>query len=350
MMDFVAVIMAGGKGQRFWPLSTAERPKQFLDLEQEGRTLIQRTYDRILPLVSGPETVYVATSDLYQDLVLEQLPLSPDNLIVEPVGRDSGPAVALASLRLQARHPGAVAGFFSADHRIGLAEAFRTTVRHAADLAHTEGGIVTIGIQPKRPATGYGYIQAGEKVGDHGYRVRQFVEKPSLERAQRYLDEGGYSWNAGIFVWPLETILAELDRYAPQLMQPLRKAVASDAVTEVFPTLQKISVDYAVMEQSDRVFVVPGDFDWDDIGDWVALERLIKRGNAANTVVGRHVGRESAGNIVYTETEDDIVVTLGVKDLVVVKRGNVVMLVHKDRVQDIKGLLSDERLQTLTVA
>ncbi len=354
MSKFLAVIMAGGKGQRFWPLSTPDKPKQFLDLERSGRSLIQATFERILPLVDSPADIFVATGERYSDLVTEHLPEVPSaNLILEPVGRDSAPAVALTALTLYERHPDAVAGFFSADHRIGKPEAFRKTVRRAITLAEEKAGLVTLGIQPTRAATGYGYIQAGEAVGD-GYRVRQFVEKPNPAKAERYLAAGGYSWNAGIFVWPVKVILAELDLHAPELMTALRAAWREDRLLEAFPDLPKISIDYAVMERTDKAFVVPGDFDWDDIGDWVALERLLKQddaeaGTAANTVVGTHVGLETSGNIIYTDAADDVIVTLGVEDLIIVKRGNAVLLVHKSRVQDLKKVLDDERLLKFAV-
>ena len=350
MSKFLAVIMAGGQGQRFWPLSTPEKPKQFLDLERTGRSLIQATYDRVLPLVDSPADVFVATSERYGKLVQEHLPEVPGtNLILEPVGRDSAPAVALASLTLHERNPDAVAGFFSADHRIGKPEAFRETVRQAVALAEDAEGLVAIGIKPTWPATGYGYIQAGEPVGD-GYRVRQFVEKPNAAKAELYLAEGGYSWNAGIFVWPLEVILSELDLHAPNLMNPLRAAQRANRIAETFPSLTKISIDYAVMERTGKAFVIPGNFDWDDIGDWAALERLLKRDkDEANTVIGTHVGLETAGNIIYTEAADDVIVTLGVENLVIVKRGNAVLLVHKDRIQDLKKVLGDERLLEFAV-
>ena len=351
MSKFLAVIMAGGKGQRFWPLSTPDKPKQFLDLERSGRSLIQATFDRVLPLVDSPADVFIATGERYSDLVREHLPEVPNgNLILEPVGRDSAPAVALASLTLYERHPDAVAGFFSADHRIGKPEAFRDTVRRAAALAEETTGLVTIGIRPTWAATGYGYVQAGEPVGE-GYRVQKFVEKPNAAKAERYLAAGGYSWNAGIFVWPVEVILTELDRYAPDLMKPMRAARRENRLLEAFPNLPKISIDYAVMERTDRAFVVPGDFAWDDIGDWVALERLLEQEDgAANTVVGTHVGLETSGNIIYTDAADDVIVTLGVENLVIVKRGNAVLLVHKDRVQDLKKVLDDERLTTFAVS
>lgn len=350
---FIAVIMAGGQGQRFWPLSTAGKPKQFLDLSNSGRTLLQSTFDRVLPLAGSPVNVMVATADRYVDLVCAQLPELPiENLLVEPQPRDSAPAIALASLTIEQRYgPDAVVGFFSSDHEVGDGASFHRSARAAIELAGSADGLVTIGITPTRPATGYGYIHLGEPVGlDTGHRVARFVEKPNLHTAEAYLAAGDYLWNAGIFVWRVGTALAELDVHEPELMLPLREAFGNGTVTETFPHLKKISIDFALMERTDRALVVPGDFGWDDIGDWVALERLIAPVDGpggANTVVGRHVGMDAARNIVYTDNPEDVIVTLGVNDLVIVKRGNAVMLVHKDRVQEIKTLLADERMAEL---
>ena len=339
-----AVIMAGGQGQRFWPLSTADRPKQFLDLERRGRTLLQATFDRLLPLTGGPERVYVATAARYLALVREQLPELPTgNLLVEPTARDSAPAIALASLAIEARTGGATLGFFSSDHRIGDVAAFHAAVRRAVELAEAESGLVALGITPTHPATAYGYIERGEPVGT-GYRVRSFVEKPSVERARAYLEAGSYLWNAGIFVWRSDIILRELDAHASDIMVPLRSAATERRIDTVFPTLPKISIDFAVMERTDRAFVVPVACDWDDIGDWLALERLLEHDADANTVVGQHVAHEASGNIVYTHDPHDVIVTVGVHDLVVVKHGNIVLLVAKDRVADVKRLLGDGRL------
>ena len=344
--EFVAVLMAGGSGQRFWPLSTPERPKQFVDLERSGRSLLQATYDRLLPLTGHPDRMYVATAARYVALVREQLPDLPGaNLLVEPQARDSGPAIALAMLAIQERHPEAIAGVFSSDHRIIDVPAFQAAVRDTAAMAQRLDGLLAIGIQPTHPATGYGYIEVAEPL-DHGFRVARFVEKPTLERATAYLSSGGYLWNAGIFVWRPRTLLNELERYAPDIVVPLRAAIGDRALAEVFPTLPRISIDYALMERSDRVYTVPGSFGWDDIGDWVALERLVGRdaGDPLNTVVGRHVGHRAAGNIVYTEDPNDVIVTVGVENLVIVKRGNTVLLVRKDRIADIKHVLGDSRL------
>ncbi|MGL4611006.1 MAG: mannose-1-phosphate guanylyltransferase [Trueperaceae bacterium] len=349
MRPFSAVIMAGGKGQRFWPLSTSDKPKQFLDLERSGRTLLQSTFDRLLPLVQNPEAIFIATAQKYLDLIREQLPMIPErNLIVEPEARDSAAAVAYASLTVHRHHPDTIVGFFSSDHRIGNVSTFQSTVQQATLLASSTEGLITIGITPTRPATGYGYIQAAEAVEYGGFHVGKFVEKPNLPKAQRYLESGNYFWNAGIFVWPAKTILEELHRYAPELMGPLQEAFEHDRIPQVFPSLKKISIDYAVMEHSEKVYVIPGNFEWDDIGDWVALERLLQTEEEHNTVVGTHVGLETSNNIIYTENPEDVIVTLGVENLVIVKQGNTILLVHKDRVQDIKKLLEDERLAELT--
>ena len=344
---FVPVIMAGGRGQRFWPLSTADRPKQFLDLERSGRTLLQATFDRLVPLAGAPERVFVATGSRYVALVREQLPELPgSNVLVEPVGRDSAPAVALASLAIQARLGDATLGFFASDHRIEDVPVFHAAVRDAITLAEREEGLVTLGIAPTRAATGYGYIERGAPLG-RGFRVRRFVEKPNADRAAAYVKDGGFLWNAGIFVWRSDVILAELDAFVPELMVPLRRAIEERRLAEVFPTLPATSIDYAVMERTERALVVPVSCGWDDIGDWVALERLLQGTQAndgPNTVVGRHVAHEASGNIVYTEGDDDVVVTVGVHDLVVVKRGNTVLLVAKDRVEDVKAVLSAQDL------
>ncbi len=339
--DLTTVIMAGGQGQRFWPLSTADRPKQFLDLERTGRTLLQTTFDRLLPLAGSATNVYVATAARYVSLVREQLPMVPlRNVLIEPTGRDSGPAIALATLAIHDRTGGTMLGFFASDHRIGDEAAFRAAVRHAEDLADHHHGLVTLGIAPTHPATGYGYIERADPV-EQGYRVRRFVEKPGAEAARAYLASGEFLWNAGIFVWRSDDILDELDAHAPQIMGPLRHAAAHNKVAEVFGTLPKLSIDFAVMEHTDRAFVVPVACEWDDIGDWVALERLLERGQDTNTVVGKHVGLEASGNIIYTEDPADSIFTVGVHNLIVVKHGNTVLLVAKDRVADIKRLLAD---------
>jgi mannose-1-phosphate guanylyltransferase len=348
---FAAVIMAGGSGQRFWPLSTAEKPKQFLDLEHCGRTLLQATYDRVLPLAGDDAHIFVITGERYASLIREQLPSLPsDNLLLEPIARDTAPAMAFAALKLKARLGNPVMGIFPSDHRVGKPVSFQHTLQEATELAAMTKGIVTLGMKPDRPATGYGYIERGEGVSDStGYKVARFVEKPNLAKAQEYLATGNFSWNGGIFVCHVATLLEELKTFMPDLLGPLTTAHREGRVAEVFPTLPKLSIDYGVLEKTERAYMVDADFDWDDVGDWQALERLLHTDANANTVIGHYVGLEGSGNIIYTEDDDSVIVTLGLSDIVAVKRGKATLLIRKDRVQDIKTLLQDERLVNFAV-
>jgi mannose-1-phosphate guanylyltransferase len=340
--------MAGGRGQRFWPLSTEDRPKQFLDLEDCGRTLLQSTFDRLRPTVQDIEHVFVATTHRYVKLVQEQLPDIPrENILVEPVGRDSAPAVCYASLAVESRFGDALTGFFPSDHRIGNVSRFHEVLGRAVDVTEKTRGITTIGIKPHSPATGFGYIQTGQPY-EGNFEVSRFVEKPDKPQAKEYLQAGNFFWNAGMFLWHTSTILAELERYAPELLTPLEQAFCENRVHEVFPKLPKISIDYAVLEKTDNAYVVPGFFEWDDIGDWAAFERLMKSGrDETNTVIGQHIGHETRNSIIYLEDKNDVMVTLGVEDLVVVKRGKAILVTPKDRVQDIKHLLKDRRISDL---
>ena len=340
---FVAVIMAGGRGQRFWPLSTEDKPKQFLDLEQSGRTLIQSTLDRLTPLTGGLEHVYVITGERYRELVeaqLEELPKG--NIILEPVGRDTAPAVALAALEIKKRYGNVVMGLFTADHRVGNVPSFQGAVKRAIKVTEDTKGLTTLGVKPTFPSTGYGYIRSGEAVSD-GFKVNAFIEKPNLRTAEQYLSSGEYFWNNGIFVWHTETIVREFETHAPNILHPLARAVESASVAEVFPSIEKISIDYAVLEKTDKAYMVPADYDWDDLGDWLAVERHLGK-DESNTVVGAHVGLDSKGNVIYCDDEHATIVTIGVEDMVIVKRGDTVLVTRKDRTQDIKSILQRPEL------
>jgi mannose-1-phosphate guanylyltransferase len=354
MSEFVAVIMAGGTGQRFWPLSTADHPKQFLDLENTGRSMIQATCDRLEPITGGFDSIYVVTGERYAKLVRQHLPNLPiENLILEPQGRDTAPAVALAALTLK-KHAdkhgdNPVMGLFASDHRVQDVTSFHETLKRSIKLAEHTSGIVTLGIVPTFASTGYGYIERGEPLSDiaGAYKVARFVEKPNKVIAEQYFNSGNYYWNSGNFVCHVDAIVGELAKYAPKMLQALSRAVDRERVDEVFPSLQKISIDYTVMEKTQNAFVLAADFDWDDVGDWVALERLLRDDGDINTVVGKHIGFEASNNIIYTTDEQDVVVTLGIDNVVVVKRGNTVFVVAKDRVQEIKKLLEDDRMSAL---
>jgi mannose-1-phosphate guanylyltransferase len=336
---FVPVILAGGKGERFWPLSRKHRPKQFLCLDGSGESLIQATASRLVPIVGGWEDIWVITSGLLATGVQEQLPqLRADNLLVEPEGRDTAAAVAWASLEVAKRYGDDVTiGFFPADAWIGDVQAFAKTIGAAVELAQTQGAIVTLGITPTFPSTGYGYIQQGAASGEYQglktYQTRRFTEKPDAATAQEFIASGDYTWNSGIFIFTAQTVIQELQLYAPEIMQLLTKQGIS-----IYPTLPKLSIDYALMEKTKLTHVIPAEFGWDDLGDWNAIERLLK-GDSINVELANHIGLDTQGAILYASNPAEVVVTIGLEDVVIVRDGDVTLIVAKHRTQEIKQVL-----------
>lgn len=335
----IPVILAGGKGERFWPLSRKHRPKQFLSLDGSGESLLQTTANRLLSVAENWDGLWVVTSTMLADGVHKQLPQLPqENILAEPEGRDTAPAVAWTTIEIARRHgEDAVIGFFPADHWIGEPEVFEKTLKAAKQLAATEDAIVTLGVKPAYPATGYGYIEQGEKVGVFddfpAYKVVRFTEKPDRETAEKFLSTGKFSWNGGIFIFRAGVMLRELRTYVPDLVKTLEEKGA-DAYSE----LSKISIDYALMEKTQKTCVFPVEFAWDDLGDWNALGRL-HESKDSNVELARHVGMDTKDSILFSQNEEEVIVTLGVEDLLVVREGNVTLIAHKERTQDIKKLL-----------
>ena len=353
--SFVPIVLAGGKGERFWPLSRRARPKQFLSLDGSGLTLLQSTAERLAPLAGGWENLWVVTASHLEAGVQEQLPQMPQaNILVEPQGRDTAPAVAWATLEVAKRYgPEAIAAFFPADHWIGDLEVFQQTISAAAALASERPAIVTLAIQPDYAATGYGYIEQGEAVGEFGgltgYRVNRFTEKPDLATAEGFLKTGRYGWNSGMFIFQAGVVQQELATHAPEIVQLLEQKGA-DAYSE----LPKISIDYALMEKTQLAYVLPATFSWDDLGDWNSLERLHKNkaaANGSNIELAAHVGYDTQGAIVYASDDQERIVTLGMEDAVIVRDGKVTLVAHKSRTQDIKKVLKqlqdDDRFEAL---
>jgi mannose-1-phosphate guanylyltransferase len=338
----IPVILAGGKGERFWPLSRRHRPKQFLSLDGSGRSLLQSTAERLLEIAGGWQELFVVTAAHLADGVREQLPNLPEaNLLVEPEGRDTAPAVAWSTLEISRRYGReAVVGFFPADHWIADEDKFRATLIAAADLATQETAIVTLGIAPTYPSTGYGYIQQGHPTGNYGagfpaYQVDHFTEKPDRATAAEFLATGKFSWNSGMFVFRAGVALDELLTYVPEILSPLEEQGVA-----AYPDLPKKSIDYALMEKTQQAYVLPVAFGWDDLGDWNAIERLLK-GEDPNVELARHIGLDTQGALFYATDDDDLIVTIGLEDTVIVRDGKVTLIVKKDRTQEIKNVLKE---------
>lgn len=340
----ISVILAGGKGERFWPLSRKHRPKQFLSLDGSGKSLLQTTADRLLGPAQGWENLWVVTASHLAEGVRDQLPdLPPENLLVEPEGRDTAPAVTWSTLEIAKRYGDeAVVGFFPADHWINETDRFEETLAAAQHLAVQQAAIVTLGIQPTYPSTGYGYIEQGQPAGTYhapsgntytASQVARFTEKPDRPTAEDFIQSGRFSWNAGMFVFQAKTALQELRLHAPEILSILEaKGLAG------YPDVPKKSIDYALMEKTQRACVVPVNFAWDDLGDWGAIERLLKSEDP-NVELAQHVGIDTRGALFYATQEDDLIVTIGLEDTVIVRDGKVTLIVKKDRTQEIKTVL-----------
>ncbi len=348
-MDTHVVIMAGGIGSRFWPMSTPDLPKQFVDVMGTGRTLIQMTADRFAG-ICPPENLWVVTGRSYVHLVREQLPQVPEgNIVAEPEARNTAPCIAYAAWKIRMRHPDANVVFTPSDALVIDVAEFSRIIRCA--LAFTEGQrrIVTVGIRPSRPETGYGYIEAGRPVdGTEVLKVDSFREKPDLDVAEEYLAQGRYLWNAGIFVWTADMIVDSLRRYTPALaaqMDEMSKTFySSDEETEVarlFPLCERISIDYAVMEKADCIYTIPADFGWSDLGTWGALHKLMDHDKDGNAIVGNDVRMPgSKGCIIHTPDLGKVVVQ-GLDGYIVAQHGDRLLICRLDKEQNITQYSKD---------
>lgn len=346
-----AVILAGGSGTRFWPLSRRLAPKQLLSLTGD-RTMLQDTVLRIAPVVAAERTWVVTGCDV-ADEARRQLRLigAGATVVAEPVGRNTAPAIAVAAHRLIVADPDAIMIVLPADHAIGKPEAFRECLGHASAVAGN-GYLVTIGIVPRRAETGYGYIKQGDALpasgrregGRGAFRVARFVEKPDRVTAERYVAEGGYLWNSGMFVWRASVILDELTRHAPGVSAAasrIAEAMSSGAddarLRALYEAAEAVSIDYAVLERSTRVAVVPAEFGWSDVGSWAALDDVAAKDERGNVLSGRVVDVDSQRSIVYAQ--DRVVATIGLNDLIVVDTPDATLVCAKDRAQEVRKVV-----------
>ena len=350
MADRYAVIMAGGRGERFWPESRLARPKQLLPIVGD-KAMLAQTIERLAGLVP-PEHVFVITNREQREAVLEVCPqLDPQKVIGEPMGRDTAAAVALAAVLVRRENPEASFAMLPADAVIQDAPGLRATLQAAFAAAEAHPVLATVGITATFPATGYGYIQQGEKFGDFAggevFAVKRFVEKPDATAAQAYLASGDYFWNAGMFVWSVATIVAALQESTPSLwaaVQAIDTGLAAgsaldDLLAAHYPDLEKISVDYAVIEKATNVVMLESAFDWDDVGEWPAVARHYPADESGNVVRGEAHVQDSSGNIVFSRDPNHLVALLGVQDLIVVETDDATLVCHKNQAQQIKSLV-----------
>ena len=303
------VIMAGGIGSRFWPMSTPQCPKQFLDITGSGRTMIQQAYDRFAGIIDM-NNLWVVTSKDYKDLVQEQLHgINPQHILLEPCMRNTAPCIAYVSWKIQKEDPEAVFAVVPSDHLVLKVDEFQKVMKHGFDFVAEGDRILTLGMQPSRPETGYGYIEQGDEECDGIIKLKSFREKPELKTAIQYLQEGGYTWNSGMFLWSAKTIVNELRTHVPEIAEIMDQIASAmfteqeqETVNRLFPDCTKISIDYAVMEKTDKAYVLPAEFGWSDLGTWGSLQTLSKKDEDGNAIISQNVKLfESSNCIVNVE-------------------------------------------------
>lgn len=343
-----AVVMAGGRGTRFWPMSRRSNPKQFINVADES-TLIQNTVARLEGLVPV-EKCLVVTHERYVDITAEQLPGLPrENILAEPISRNTAPCITYAAMKLLERDPNATMIVLPADHVIRNVEKFQEILSVCIDAAQSGNALLTIGIEPTYPATGYGYIQyeSIEQFADsmpHSFAVKTFAEKPNAATAERFLDSGDFLWNSGIFVWRADSILSAVNRYIPKVSEAfgsLEDALGTpnekEATHTAFENCPNISIDYGVMERAHNTFVVPASFDWSDVGDWQAVYELLEKDKHGNAISGNAIVHDASRCLV--QGADRLVVLVGIHDAVVVDTGDALLVCHRESTQHVKHVV-----------
>ncbi len=350
MKNNYAIIMAGGIGSRFWPLSTPENPKQFLDVLGIGKSLIQMTYERLLR-VSPKENIYILTNEQYKEKVLTQLPdLRPDQVLTEPERKNTAPCIAYAAGKIQSLNPNANLIISPADHLIVQTDNFASTIKKAI-LSAENGRIATIGIAPTRPDTGYGYIEVDRKNIDEinaVYQVKQFREKPNLETAKNFVQAGNFFWNAGIFIWKASTVIESLKTFQPELHALFTEDLSSYNtkneqifVNNAFKTCDDISVDFAIMEHAKNIDVIVASFDWSDLGTWGSLDEHLEKDNSNNSVVGKKVKTFNSSNCIIHIPDEKTALIDGLDGYIIIQSNDKLMILKKENEQNLKEFLKE---------
>lgn len=349
-MKKAALIMAGGRGERFWPKSRQSRPKQFLSLTDDGKTMIQLTVERILPLVEM-EDIYIATNRDYKELVRQQLPEIPEeNILCEPVGRNTAPCIGLGAVHMQKKYGDAVMIVLPSDHLIKYTSMFISTLSDACEVAEQGDNLVTLGITPDAPETGYGYIKFyPEQTLGRAFAVEKFVEKPNLETAKEYVASEQYLWNSGMFIWKVSAILNNMKTYLPQTYEGLchiKDAIGGEEQEQVlqreFYAFQSESIDYGIMEKAKNIYIIPGTFGWDDVGSWLAVGRIKASNEFGNVIDGNVVAVNTKNSIIQGNKK--LIATVGLEDLIVVDTEDALLICNKNSAGDIKKVLENLRI------
>lgn len=350
------IIMAGGAGTRFWPLSRREKPKQFLDIMGIGETLIQQTFRRFKS-ICREENIYIVTNAEHKDTVNEQLDINPANILAEPFRRNTAPCLAYGTFRILKENPDAVIAVTPADHHIIKEEKFARVILKSFEFAEKNNALLTLGIKPDRPETGYGYIQADQKKPVEGYdnlmKVKTFTEKPDLELARVFLESGDFYWNSGIFIWNIKSILAAFERHLPDIFSAFdegRKVYGTKLenkfINKTYSECKNISIDYGIMEKADNVYVMFTDIGWSDLGTWSSLYEHSKPDKKGNVRLrGEIFSYDSKGNI-FNISPGKVAVIQGLRDYIVVESDDVLLIVKKEEEQNIKNYLEDVKKET----
>ena len=342
-------IMAGGIGSRFWPMSRSSYPKQFLDVLNTGKTLVQWTYDRYVKFIPA-ENIYIVTSEEYVEIVKEQLPQLPvENILAEPSKKNTAPCIAYVSFKLAQKNPDARFIVAPSDHLILEEDRFRETALHALDFVEHIKALVTLGIQPTHPNTGYGYIQyEGMEVAKGVYKVKTFTEKPDLEIAKSFIESGDFLWNAGIFAWKASSILAAFEKYQPEMYElfdqekeNFNTIEEARAIQRIYPVCTNISIDIAIMEKANNVFVMPSSFGWSDLGTWNSAYDNMEKDYLGNAVASDNVIVIDATKCMINSPKNKLVVVQGLDDFIVVDTKDVLLICSKDKEQSIKEYVAE---------
>ncbi|GAA4316609.1 mannose-1-phosphate guanylyltransferase [Mucilaginibacter gynuensis] len=348
--NYYAIIMAGGIGSRFWPISRTSHPKQFIDILGTGKTLIQNTYDRFLS-VCPKENIYVVTNEIYTDLVKAQLPDVADHqILTEPVMRNTAPCVAYGCYKIESQNPDAAIVVAPSDHLILNEAAFIATIEKSLKTASENNCLITLGIKPSRPDTGYGYIQySDDTLNDEFHKVKNFTEKPSLDVAKTFVESGDFLWNAGIFVWSGKAIVDEFSKHLPDMhtiFADARTVYNTESekshVHTVYADCANISIDYGIMEKAENVYVLPSEFGWSDLGTWASIYDLTNKDEAGNALIpAEKVIMYNSTNCMVNVPEDKLVILKGLHDFIVVESNNTLLICPRSEEQNVKQVVAD---------